>query len=555
MSKLDSAIDVDGLASLLGTSYTKLKHFYYKPDTSAYYSTFEIDKKSGGKRTIMSPEKRLKTLQSRLKVLLEGIYVAKKQVNAFVKDRSIVTNARAHTRKKFVFNIDLENFFPSITFARIRGMLMAKPYSLQSGVATVIAHLATVRGFLPQGSPCSPILSNMICSSLDRQLLSLAKKHRGEYSRYADDMTFSFYDDLQFVSEEIVRCLKGDGLSNHYHCRVGFYLESVILKSGFKINESKVRLQGRYERQIVTGLVVNKKVNIDRQYIRKTSAMIHSISSDGLDFAREKFKSKAKESSVMLDAHLQGRLLFIKQVVSVDSPVYKRLAKKFNLLGLKYKVPLGKSKNIRGAESRRYSKWYDDRCWVIESELTTAEEYDCAQGTGFVIKDGYVITCAHVVKFNGVIANEIQLFRVSSRGDICKASVVMCDEDRDLAILRILDPALQDLPYFDLSDTSADIGDGVDILGFPNDKLGATHVGRQKVSVRNKFSISAVTFCQIDKELYAGNSGGPALNEDGDLVGVVTAGNDGDGFNDHSRFVCISELKKVLHLLIGVKDA
>jgi serine protease Do len=92
----------------------------------------------------------------------------------------------------------------------------------------------------------------------------------------------------------------------------------------------------------------------------------------------------------------------------------------------------------------------------------------------------------------------------------------------------------------------------VDILGFPNDKLGATHVGRQKVSVRNKFAISAVTFCQIDKELYSGNSGGPALNEDGDLIGVVTSGNDGDGFNDHSRFVCISELKKVMQELLGV---
>ncbi|MGO3542752.1 MAG: trypsin-like peptidase domain-containing protein [Pseudomonas helleri] len=548
--KLDSTLSVDGLASLLGTSYIKIKHFYYKPNTSAYYSTFEIDKKSGGKRKIMSPEERLKTLQRRLKLLLEGVYVSKKQVNAFVKDRSIVTNAKSHTRKKFVLNIDLEDFFTTITFARIRGLLIAKPYALQSSVATVIAHLATVHGFLPQGSPCSPILSNMVCSSMDRQLLSLAKAHRAEYSRYADDISFSFYDNLQFISEDIVETVKSDGLHNHYQCQTGQALESIILRSGFKINESKVRLQGRYERQVVTGLVVNKKVNVDRQYIRKTSAMIHSISTDGLTLAREKFKSKVKDSSVMLDAHLQGRLLFIKQVVTVDSVVYKRLAKKFNLLEIDYKVPLGKSKSVRGLESRRYSKWYDERCWVIESELSTAEEFDCSQGTGFAIKGGYIITCAHVVKLKGGIANDISLCRVSKRGEVYKASVIVCDDNRDLAVLKIVEPALAILPYFDMSETIADIGDGVDILGFPNDKLGATHVGRQKVSVRNKFAISAVTFCQIDKELYSGNSGGPALNDDGDLIGVVTSGNDGGGFNDHSRFVCISELKKVLQDLV-----
>jgi len=553
--KLNSSLTVDGLAELLGTSYIKIKHFYYTSNISAYYSKFEINKKSGGKREILAPEERLKTLQRRLKVLLEEIYIPKKEVNAFVKNKSIVSNAKSHTRKKYVFNLDLENFFPTISFARVRGLLIAKPYSLQPNVASVIAHLSTVDGYLPQGSPCSPVLSNMICRSMDRQLLSFARKHRAEYSRYADDITFSFYDELKFISDEILTCLEGDGLPNHYHCRVGSGLESIISNSGFSINKSKVRLQSRYERQTVTGLVVNKKANVNRQYIRKTSAMIYSISKHGIDSAREIFKSKGKDSTAILDAHLQGRLLFIKQVVTPDSVVYRRLAKNFNLLDLDFKVPLGKSKNIRGLESRKYSKWYDERCWVIESEWNPPNEFDCAQGTGFTIARNLIITCAHVVnKKGGIRANDIILFRASNRGEKVKASIVVCDEHRDLAILKIEISPSKILPYFEVSDSTADIGDSVDILGFPNHKLGAIHVGRQKSSIRNKFVISAVTVFEIDKELYGGNSGGPVLNDDGDIVGVVTKGNDGEGFNDHSQFTCVSELKKIIPPLVLVSE-
>lgn len=546
MPNLDSNLDVNGLAQLLGTSYTKIRHFYYKPNTSGSYSTFEINKKSGGKRKIMAPDGKLKTLQQRLKVLLESVYLPKKQVMAFVSGRSILSNARKHTRKKYVFNIDLEDFFPTITFARVRGMLVAKPYSLQPAVATVIAHLATVNGHLPQGSPCSPILSNMICSSMDRQLLSLAKKFRAEYSRYADDMTFSFYDDLRFISEEIVICIKGDGASNHYHCMVGLGLDSIIKTNGFKVNLAKVRMQSRYERQVVTGLVVNKKANVDRQYIRKTSAMIFSIEKDGLEHARKKFKAAVGNPTAALDAHLQGRLLFIKQIVSLDSQVYKRLAKRFNLLELGYRVPLGKSKSVRGQESRQNNRFYDSRCWVVETERTAATELECAQGSAFTISGSYVVTCAHVVRPNKLLADNIELYHVSDKNKKFTAVVVVCDDHRDIAILKVNELSDQALPFFEFSETISDIGDTVSVLGFPNNKLGTAHVGRQDVFVRNVFPISAVRFMEVDKELYSGNSGGVVLNQDDHVVGVAVVGRDGKDYEGHSRLVCVSELKKIL---------
>ena len=546
LSKLNSSIDVDELAGLLGTSYGKIRYYYYSKPIPDYYKTFEISKKSGGVRVISAPHDQLKVLQERLKILLDELYTPKSSAMAFIKGRSIVENAKQHTRKKFVFNLDLSDFFSSITFPRVRGLLMAKPYSLQSGVATVIAHLCTLNGILPQGSPCSPVLSNMICSGLDRQLKSFAIKHRARYSRYADDITFSFYDDLNYISPDMVSVLMVDGVSNHYYVKCGRPLVTIIESCGFGINLSKVRLQGRYERQIVTGLVVNKKVNVERSYIRKTSAMIHSIETKGLGFARERFAASNPPVDpdtgvqVVLDAHLHGRLLFIKQVVGVESEVYRRLAMRFNFLDLNFKLPLGVSKNRRGVEFRRSTPWYDKRCWIVETEL----DLEFGQGSAFFVADNVLVTCSHVSEFTGRFTSESEVYRANARGKKYNAGVVYRDKARDISILKLNDESLV-FEKFEISTRLADVGDVLSVLGFPNDKLGAQHAGRQTVVVRNKFSMSGVQYFEVDKELYAGNSGGPVLDEDNNLVGVVAKGNDGH-YCDHSRFICVSELLVVL---------
>ena len=546
MTKLNSTTDVDGFAALLGTSYQNIRYYYYSKPMSLYYHSFEISKKNGGVRIIMSPSEQLKTLQDRLKVLLDELYTPKSSATAFIKGRSIVDNAKQHTRKKYVFNVDLSDFFTSITFPRVRGLLMAKPYSLQSGVATVVAHLCTVNGVLPQGSPCSPVISNMICSTMDRQLKGLAIRNRARYSRYADDITFSFYDDIKYISGELVACLKGDDLPNHYFSRCGKVLNSIIESCGFKVNSSKVRLQSRYERQVVTGLVVNKKANVERAYIRQTSAMIHSIEKNGLAFARQRFSEKnppdpRSGTKLVLDAHLHGRLLFIKQVVSIESEVYRRLAMRFNFLDLNYKLPLGFSKNHRGIEFRKSTPWYDKRCWIVDTEFDLV----FGQGSAFFVNDEFLVTCSHVSEFDGHFVDVAEVYRAGSRGDKYSATVVYRDVARDIAILIIDADRPLAFETFDVATKMADVGDVLSVVGFPKDKLGAQHAGRQSVEVRNKFASSGVKYFEVDKELYAGNSGGPVLDADNNVVGIVAKGNDGD-YCDHSRFICISELASVL---------
>ncbi|HAY4099741.1 TPA: RNA-directed DNA polymerase, partial [Escherichia coli] len=162
---------------------------YHKKDN---YRTFEIEKKNGKKRVINAPCGGLSILQTRLKPVLEYFYRPKKSAHGFIKGKSIITNAGMHIKKNFVVNIDLENYFESISFARVYGIFKSKPFNFAHPAATVLAQLCTHNGKLPQGACTSPILANIASASLDKQLTQFAGRKKISYSRYADDITFSF---------------------------------------------------------------------------------------------------------------------------------------------------------------------------------------------------------------------------------------------------------------------------------------------------------------------------------------------------------------------------
>lgn len=234
---LSSSTTPEDLAHSLGTSYAKLNYVIYGKGTSNLYKSFLLPKISGGQREIMAPLPQLKYLQHQLKPLLDKLYEPHPAASAFIEGRGIVYNAKKHIKKAVVFNIDLENFFNSINFGRIRGLLMAPPYSIQADTARIIAHICCVNKTLPQGAPTSPVLSNMIARRLDKQLSHLAKKYNAQYSRYADDITFSFR-----IFEENEIFIDKENVAPHPS------LIKLIESNGFKINSNKTRLQTRYER-------------------------------------------------------------------------------------------------------------------------------------------------------------------------------------------------------------------------------------------------------------------------------------------------------------------
>ncbi len=280
LGKLKKTTSLSELAILLGYKPKALSYILYKIPSGNKYTEFTIPKNNGGTRRIKAPVDQLKTLQKRLAELLnkcfKEICITSKHKRSlshgFRENHSILTNANEHKHKRHVFNIDLQDFFPSINFGRVRGFLIKNAhFELDQKVATVIAQIACHDNELPQGSPCSPIISNLIGHLLDIRMANLAKKAKCTYSRYADDLTFS--TNRKEFPERIA--IKKNGYDNEWVS--GKALKKEIEKVGFTINEGKTSLQHKTARQIATGLIVNKKLNIKREYYKQARSMCYAL--------------------------------------------------------------------------------------------------------------------------------------------------------------------------------------------------------------------------------------------------------------------------------------
>ena len=294
------------------------------------YKTFTIPKRSGGVRTISAPQRWLKSFLTYTNRILQAYYEAPEYVTGFVPAKSIVDNAERHIGMRYVFNTDIKDFFPSISQARVWKTLQTRPFSFPAEVASIIAGLCCTeitvdgktRNALPQGSPCSPILTNIVCHNLDWKLSGVARRFHLRYSRYADDITFSgneniFSEDDEFMSE----------------------LRRIIDQEGFILNEKKTRVQKRGERQEVTGLIVSDhRVNVTREYIRDLDNLMYIWERHGKNAAFAKFiarytpKQNLRGDAPIMENIIQGRLQYLKMVRGEMDPVWRRLQKKFNRL-------------------------------------------------------------------------------------------------------------------------------------------------------------------------------------------------------------------------------
>jgi RNA-directed DNA polymerase len=326
------------IADLLDVSYGQLMYHTLKKFRGHRYKEFRIPKKSGQHRIILAPSTPLKIIQRKLSQVLYSVYNPKAPVHGFVVEKSILTNAQQHSGKKYVLNIDLEDFFHSIHFGRVLGMLMKPPYNCPRDVAVTLAkiccHTQSINGspksILPQGAPTSPTISNMICSRLDSELRRLAEKNKCFYTRYCDDITFS--TNISKMPAEIwIDTIDG----NSIHC-LGDKITSIIMQNGFKINQKKVRLQHKSSRQEVTGLTVNKFPNVKRKLITEVSSILHMWNKFGFQIAEKKYieritsEKQGREEFGFSDFKgnpdlrevIRGKINFIGMVKGKEDPVY-----------------------------------------------------------------------------------------------------------------------------------------------------------------------------------------------------------------------------------------
>ncbi|MBL8923877.1 MAG: RNA-directed DNA polymerase [Myxococcaceae bacterium] len=297
------------LAAALGLSVNQLRHLstHRLRERVPHYVAFAIAKRSGGERVIHAPKKRLKAVLRAVHAQLVSKLPVHPAAHGFVKGRSVKTNAEGHVGRAVVVKLDLEDFFPTVTYQRVRGLLVSLGYGYP--VAATLAALMTESERQPveldgevvhvpvgprvcvQGAPTSPGLCNAVVRRMDARLSGLAKKLGFTYSRYADDLAFSG-DDPKQVDVLIHRATR------------------VIATEGFRVNGKKTRVMRRGAAQRIAGVTVNATLGLSRKERRLLRAAAHREKTSTVD---------AKEQAV-----LTGQLAWVQMLNPSQAEALRR---------------------------------------------------------------------------------------------------------------------------------------------------------------------------------------------------------------------------------------
>ena len=291
--------------------------------------TFRLRKKHGGYREITALKGRLHDVLHILNIVLQTYDEPTPWAYGFVCGRSVVDNARPHVGKRYILNLDLKNFFPTITRRQVADCLMAEPFGFSLLAAELVSGLATVRmdngeEVLAQGFATSPTLSNFICREMDKEIAGVAAAQGVTFTRYADDLTFSSDADILRPQGELAQQVK-----------------TIVERYGFILNEAKTHLQRRGRRQEVTGLMVTEKVNVSRRYVREIRSLLYIWERYGYEdacqaawksYKLQHGKTKGHWHHVSLNKVLGGKLNYMKMVRGADDPLYQRFVSRYTSL-------------------------------------------------------------------------------------------------------------------------------------------------------------------------------------------------------------------------------
>ncbi|CAA6816491.1 MAG: Retron-type RNA-directed DNA polymerase (EC [uncultured Sulfurovum sp.] len=356
--------DAKDLASKMGITLKELRFLTHtqKLSNRTDYVHFKMVKKSGGFREISAPKPQLKRLQYWILENILNKVAVSNEAHGFVAKRSIVSNAKPHLQKALVINCDLENFFPTLSYARVKGLFKSLGYSVE--LATILAiltteaeqkevlldgeklYLYTGKRYLPQGSPASPMITNLICRKLDKRMSGISKSLDFNYTRYADDMTFS--------SDTYLNINK-----------MMFWIKGIVKEEGFILHPKKTKIMKKGARHEVTGIVVNEKLSVNRKNLKKFRALLYQIEESGLEGKRWQGKSENLMASVW------GYANFINMVDPEKGAKYK---KQVEVLLEKYPLGnLGSSSGEFRAKSAKGEQPWESKVQEIEAKTLEPE--------------------------------------------------------------------------------------------------------------------------------------------------------------------------------------
>lgn len=516
----------DDLLYVLNISSRKYNYLVYQRKN--LYTSFYINKKQGGFRKILSPCYDLKKIQKELNIVMSNNYEFNNEtVHGFVKEHSIKTNATVHKDANYIVNIDLKNFFDNIHFGRVRGMFMKSPFNFSDYIATNLAKLTCYEKKLPQGAPTSPTISNIICYRMDRELSHLCNKYNCRYTRYADDITIS--TKMLYLPKEIAKFRDGQVI-------LSSNITDIIKNEGFTINIDKLNISPNTDRQEVTGLIVNKKVNVQKVYIKKLRALLDNVSKYGFYLGGCKYFEKTLNDCSNKDyvEHrfinvLKGKIEFLKMIRGIGDYVYIKYASLFNeLIDYEY------FDTDYGLTMKEF----------IEKRVYPLISYDeMVQGTCFMADEIGMITSTHVLispqsfitenKYNEIeLKDKFNFCTVGSkpfyildhynRKYIINPEITREQINSDILFYKCIPSKKR----FKINMTyEPKIGETVYLAGygeFKDFKTSTINYIKSNVTGYTEFLDRKVA-C-INSKIYHGMSGGPVLNSNREVIGIIYAG-------------------------------
>lgn len=502
------------LANYLSISKKNLNYIAYKLTDGNKYTNFSIPKRNGSQRMILSPNLTLKRIQHKIKEGLSEIYNFNNCVEGFVKNKSIVTNANRHIKRKYVFNCDIKDFFPSINFGRVRGIFISY-FKFNEKLSTLLANLVCAYNQLPQGSPCSPIIANIICGKMDKELFELARKNNCIYTRYADDITFSTKSKI--MSKSICKL---DRLNNPI---VGNELLSIIQKNGFEINYKKIFLNGRSNRQQVTGLIVNEKINYHRKYINTIRAILHNCDKNGIYQNAKMYFEKHFNKNVNLNDEektclffsevIKGKINFLKYINPKESLIfyinqYNDIFEDLNYISSTICNPkYNRDKNIVRIEDN------------VKMFL----------GTGFIVENIGIVSCYHVFKES--LEDFIYYVDIMGNRKLIDLNKLISDIIEDIIVF----PFKSNIKGLSIKPHQRyQLNKSITITGFPN---GEKELYTEKCIVQSKGKLFDADIYNVSGSIKWGMSGGPVFDINDNIVGMCRKGgnpNKNDLFDDEN---------------------
>lgn len=516
---LGGLTSIGKVAALFGTTEKRL-HFSLYGSARPIYKSFDLPKRSGGMRRIDVPPPVLAHWQRILAALLRDAFVPKRGTHGFCLDRSIVTGADVHTGRREVLNVDLRDFFGTIHFGRVRGVFQSYPFGLDESVSAVLAQLCCWEGRLPQGAPTSPMVSNWVCRTLDSELGRLAGSSRCDYTRYADDITFTPRG-TKLLPPAIVQRVSGTPAG------VADDVAKIIESNGFAVNSEKVYVRGRRERQEVTGLVVNQRVNVPRMYVLRLRAALNNWDKNGYAAAnaawQQKYDSRRRfdgETPELRDV-LRGRLAFLHQVRGAQDRLYVRYALDYSKV--LYRDTGQWLRPVVLSPLQPVSEWRK----LLTFGVWLVCVFDKAgnatmQGSAVHVAGFQLVTCYHVVE--DAVADPTARIEVYCPldGKAYPATVRAVSIPHDLAEIETSAPKTA---CFVSSPEPPKQHDPVTAAGYadwstPSDGLRV--VEGSVVEVRQLPALAG-TMLLTDASIRPGMSGGALWNDFGQLVGIVRA--------------------------------